>query len=741
MSQNNLRFELANVLFNLAVLYCQLAATCNRSTSDGLKTSSNYFCLSAGVISHLRRTVTTNMRGTVPDDMDAITLECLENLLLAQAQECFWQKAVKDGLKDLSIAKLAVKVSDLYSLAADYSIKSNAVSSEWIHHMTAKRHHLAAASQYRAALDCLEKRRYGEEVSRLQDSLASAGEGLTEARYVHKSILADLTIIKTRVADDLRRAEKDNDMIYLQPVPSKSELKPLERATMVSSKPPTQITDPLAHLTTDSSPSSLGPPLFSKLIPYSVHVAASVYISRRNALISQYTTTLSALLSSLTSHLSALSLPSTLEATEKPLGLPRTFLSHAQELRQADAPRRLATATNDIDKLKASLLATHARTLSILTAEAAEDDAHRARHGTDRWPRAPTATEPAAIKLHARVAELAGYFSTAAASDAAVRTALAPHADALVLLAHGTDAALEARVPAAARPAALGSAVTRTAAALRACLADAARADVRRRRLAETLRANAQADDISPELLAEAGRLERAQGSSAATAAVPTAAAFEPLFDAHLAAHFTSTAIDAEAAAQTDLLARIDAANAAFTTARRADAASADGADRQREAALRQLGDAHAAYREAVQNLDAGRRFYNELAPLVGALERDAGKWVQGRREEAQEREAELALGVTGLVRPLARLVMQGPGEGDTTATTTAAAATPAPRRAEMLAPVPVKTGTWTPDAGIRFASAGQGAGGQPALLHQTQNQGAKGRDGRWDAAKGLKFG
>jgi len=672
--------------------------------------------------------------------MDGITLECLENLLLAQAQECFWQKAVKDGLKDLSIAKLAVKVSDLYSIAADCGIQSNAISSEWIHHMTAKRHHLAAASQYRAALDCLEKRRYGEEVSRLQDSLSCANEGLKEARYVHKSILSDLTTIKTRVADDLRRAEKDNDMIYLQPVPSVSELKPLDRATMVSSKTPPQVTDPIAHLTADSSPSSLGRPLFSKLIPYSVHVAASVYISHRDALISQYTTTLSTLSTSLASHLSALSLPSCLEAIEKPLGLPRTLLSHAQELRQADAPRRLANATADIDKLKASLLATHARTLALLTAEAAEDDAHRARHGTDRWPRTPSAAAPAAIALQTRAAELAGYITTAAASDVTVRTALAPHADALTLLAHGTDAALEARVPAAARPAALAPAVARTAAALRACLADAARADARRHRLAETLRSNAQADDVTPELLAEAGRLERAQGSSAA-AAPPATAAFEPLFDAHLAAHFPSTAIDAEAAAQPDLLARIDAANAAFASARRADAASAAGADRQREAALRQLGDAHAAYRQAVQDLDAGRRFYNELAPLVGALERDAGAWVQGRREEAQEREAELALGVAQLVSPLARLGVRGSGGADTITTTTSASSVPAPRRAEVLAPVPVKMGTWTPDAGIRFAGATQGTGSPPTLLQQTQNQGTKARDGRWEAGKGLKFG
>jgi hypothetical protein len=47
---------------------------------------------------------------------------------------------VKDGLKDVSIAKLAAKVSDFYGDAGDSAVKSNAISTDWIHHMTAKHH-------------------------------------------------------------------------------------------------------------------------------------------------------------------------------------------------------------------------------------------------------------------------------------------------------------------------------------------------------------------------------------------------------------------------------------------------------------------------------------------------------------------------------------------------------------------------------------------------------------------------
>lgn len=153
--------------------------------------------------------------------MDEHTLDSLIKLQLAQAQECFWQKAVMDGYKDASIAKLSAKVSDLYNEAGEAAMRSEAISSSWIHHMSAKHHHFAAAAQYRAACDCLEKRKYGEEVARLRDAVACVTEGLKESRggYLHKVVVEDLNGLKRRVEEDLKRAERDNDVIYLSTHP------------------------------------------------------------------------------------------------------------------------------------------------------------------------------------------------------------------------------------------------------------------------------------------------------------------------------------------------------------------------------------------------------------------------------------------------------------------------------------------------------------------------------------------
>lgn len=205
-----------NILYNLASLYAQLAINTPRGNTDGLKTAANYFSLSAGVLSHVTTDVLPELRmSDPPEDMDEQTLNSMKELMLAQSQECFWQKAVMDGYKDASIAKLATRVSDLYNLAGEAAVKSDAVSSAWIHHMTAKHHHFAAAAQYRAACDCLEKSKFGEEVARLKDAVACVAEGLKE-KGLSKTVSDDLNGLKRKVEEDLKRAERDNDVIYLR---------------------------------------------------------------------------------------------------------------------------------------------------------------------------------------------------------------------------------------------------------------------------------------------------------------------------------------------------------------------------------------------------------------------------------------------------------------------------------------------------------------------------------------------
>ncbi|KAI0025186.1 BRO1-like domain-containing protein [Xylariomycetidae sp. FL0641] len=646
---NNLKFELANVLYNLAALYAQLAIASNRANTDGLKTAASYFSQAAGVLKYLKDNVIPELRTTPPEDLDEHTLESLVQLQLAQGQECFWQKAVMDGYKDGSIAKLAAKVSDLYNDASEAAMRSEAVSSSWIHHMSAKHHHFAAAAQYRAARECLEKRKYGEEVARLTDAVACVNEGLKESRggYLNKAVVDDLNNLKRRVEEDLKRAERDNDVIYLNPVTPKSELKILDRATMAIARTPPQISSPLDYL---GEKGEFGPALFTKLVPYSVHIAVSIYEERRDRMVNQNIIgELDVLNERMHEVLSSLNLPGSIQAFEKPLGLPGTLVQHAEEIRQADAIYRLQKSFADIDKLRAADIALFEEGRELLHAEEEEDNRLRRKYGTDRWSRPESRKEPTeGMKLWNQVADAEQWFSNSLSSDNVVREKFNAVEPMLAVLA-GPDRSIMDFVPSSRRteiPETLKPAISR----LRSAYNDVTRLESRRRKKAEALREKARSDDIKHDILAEAARLER--GHAVATAIVP--AHFEDFFERRLDSLYEPELelVQKEGAEQEKLITDLVRANREFESQKRM---AGDKGNREREKALQKLETAYYKYKELVSNVEVGRKFYNDLSRIVGGFRDRARTFVTERRREARMLEDELSM------PPLSNLSL-GPG-------------------------------------------------------------------------------
>ncbi|KAL2041235.1 hypothetical protein N7G274_006180 [Stereocaulon virgatum] len=731
VSQNNLRFELANVLFNLAALYSQLAVSMNRSTSEGLKSACNYFCQAAGVISHMKEEIIPDMRSAPPEDMDTMTLESIQQLLLAQAQECFWSKAVKDGMKDGIIARLAAKVSDFYDQAAEHGTKSNTISTEWIHHMTAKHHHFAAAAQYRASRDCLDKQNYGEEVARLRDSIVCVNEGLKESRYLNKTVLGDLNGLKARVSEDLKRAEKDNDIIYLMPVPPKSELRTLDRAGMATARVPQEISDPASTL---GEGGQFGQPLFAKLVPYAVHIAASIYEERKNRLVNvNIIDELDALTNKMRDLLQSLNLPGSLQALEKPLGLPPSLISHAEEIRQQDGLHRLQRSMHETSKLRANDVAIYQEGVDLLRSEAAEDDRAKLKHGTDRWNRQPS--QQAAEKLYAQVTQIDGYLKSASSSDDLVKAKLKDCEKVLQVLS-GSDRDLEEFVP-SSRRATMTSNVERAAHNLRNVLNEVSRLEARRKRQIEKVRDKAKRDDINEVILAETARLERDMPMQKIEPAN-----FETLFEGRLERYDEDRKlITVESKEQDQLSAQLKEANTAFANARKGDSSTRD-----REQALQRLENAYLKYKEIVNNLNTGRKFYNDLANIVTRFRDGCKNFVYQRRAEAGQLESDLSDAVSALnLSQVTSLQDQKQRETlrsqySTKAPSSEPLTAPTPTRAAVQPPPPTAPtpGIWNPEIGIKFGGA---LAQQPSGdMHNPAYPSTKTR-GQWDMNQGVRFG
>jgi programmed cell death 6-interacting protein len=83
-------------LYNIGALFSQLATSQSRITAESLKRACQYFQQAAGTFEYLSQQ-TGDLRlppGMAVEDFSEPTVKSLKFLMLAQAQECFWQKGV-----------------------------------------------------------------------------------------------------------------------------------------------------------------------------------------------------------------------------------------------------------------------------------------------------------------------------------------------------------------------------------------------------------------------------------------------------------------------------------------------------------------------------------------------------------------------------------------------------------------------------------------------------------------------
>lgn len=389
---------------------------------------------------------------------------------------------------------------------------------------------------------------------------------------------------------------------------------------MAISRVPKEVSDPSTFI---GDRGAFGPPLFAKLVPFAVHVAASIYEERRDRLVNtRLIDELEILTTKIHDTLQCLNLPGSLQALEKPLGLPPSLTSHAEEIRQADALTRLQRSFSDTARLKSSDDAIFAEGRELLQTEAAENERFLMKYGSDRWTRPDS--KAAAAKLYAQANEIEGYLKSAASSDEIVVNKFRECEDMLRILS-SSDRDIGNFVP-SSRRIAIPPNLEGEVSALRKSLNEVSRLESRRRRMVESLREKAKKDDINSSILTEAARLEREYPNQ-----VLVPAHFEDFFDQRLSKYDVDIQeLQAETEKQDRFILQLESANNSFVAARKGDTSS-----REREQALQRLENAYFKYKEIVSNLEVGRKFYNDLAKIAGSFRDGCKAFVYQRREEA----------------------------------------------------------------------------------------------------------
>ena len=100
VSLPSILFERAAVLYNIGAIYGSMAASENRSEGEGIKRALSYLQTAAGTFEYLLKEVLPLLTSEISTlggagyDMTESFAQTMRDFCLAEAQECFWQKAV-----------------------------------------------------------------------------------------------------------------------------------------------------------------------------------------------------------------------------------------------------------------------------------------------------------------------------------------------------------------------------------------------------------------------------------------------------------------------------------------------------------------------------------------------------------------------------------------------------------------------------------------------------------------------
>ncbi|KAF9114815.1 pH-response regulator protein palA/rim20 [Mortierella sp. AM989] len=697
-SFRNMYYERACVCFNIGSMYSQLGSNEVRSTAEGLRRACSYFQYAAGAFQHLRDTIIPELRIAPTIDISAAALTVYIHLMLAQAQECFWQKGALDQMRDGSVAKLAAKVAEYYDTAnegATHSAMSSLFTATWTSQMQAKALHFSAVSQYRRSCECISQNKYGEEIARLKVAERLVSSGLDLQRNLRETVVSDLRSLQTAIHRNLSRAEKDNDIIYLEPIPAETALTPIGKADMSKATVIPEIANPVPLMNEHNM--LLGVPLFSRLVPFAVHQAASVYTERKERIVKE---DIGGKFDELTgvcySQMQALNLPGALQALEQPVGLPPSLLSHIDEIHAEGGIHVLQEMLENVRTLSRQNASILDEIFEALQQEAEEDETMRHRF-QGRWNRPTSASLTVAFVEQGR--KHRETLETARKSDLIVKNKLEAFLTtwgrSLELLSSGR-AEVERAVPNTIN--APGSSDPEIVDDLKMLLEEVDQMIRARRIKLEEVRRMADEDDIGPALVAITNKLT---ANSSAVKIEP--AHFEALFQEQLKKYDGyKRLVKEETATQEDLLMAIQETNKAFVASRKSNAVV-----QQREKALQNLEAAYQKFKAILGNLKEGTQFHRDFEKILVRLRDNCRDYFFARKMEAKDYLSEVTVGISAM--NLNRSQPQSP----VNSSPYDAASAPPPPSAHTSQ---TTSGRWSPTMGVRF--------GGPASTSPTNSYG-----------------
>ncbi|OAD76059.1 hypothetical protein PHYBLDRAFT_15811 [Phycomyces blakesleeanus NRRL 1555(-)] len=386
----NLFFEKSCILFSIGAVYSQLGCTEQRLSSDSIRKACSYFQQAAGCFKYIQREIVPDMRVVPMCDVSPAVLGTLIHLMLAQAQECVWQKAVMEHLKHGTIARLAIKVADFYESVLREM--PSCIPEDWQTYTRIKASYFVAVAQYHKANECISQGRYGEEIGRLRvaekanrcalDLIISSFQ-LIQHGVMHAGFVNEVRQLEEVIEHDLIRAEKDNDIVYVETVPEEAQLSPILRSDMVKPIIPPDLLEPAywkKHPEVE-----IRRPLFQALVPFAVHQAASMYKDKKDQAVAEITASCAKLSEEATQLMEEFNLPFSMDVMDVTI-LPVNLMSCAEEVQHEGGIQSLKDMLEKIQELSKKNVDFIEEGFNVLEDENEQDEILQRQYGS-LWAR------------------------------------------------------------------------------------------------------------------------------------------------------------------------------------------------------------------------------------------------------------------------------------------------------------------------------------------------------------------
>ncbi|PVF96688.1 BRO1-domain-containing protein [Serendipita vermifera] len=293
-TQTSLAFEKASIIYQIAAFHSSIASAQNRSSPEGLKRAYYYFRTCAGMLGYIN----DNFLHAPSTDLSREVVKFLVGIMMAQANECFYETCIDQRKAVGLVSKVAANAAYLYSNLCE-EVKEfmgkGIFDRNWVTVLQIKSRYFTSVMQYQRSLADTAAGKHGEALSRMAVAESNAKEAHRLASsfspyFVSTSsttLPADsgtsiLELTKNHLAictEKHTQGQKDNDLIYNAVVPAEATLPVVDKISAVTPIPIQEVYG------TPEVQKTIGPDLFGRLIPLSVHEGASVYSEEKAKLV------------------------------------------------------------------------------------------------------------------------------------------------------------------------------------------------------------------------------------------------------------------------------------------------------------------------------------------------------------------------------------------------------------------------------------------------------------------------